>query len=104
MEFLFIEWLIKPVWMWLAFIGIVIVLLVLDLGVLHREQREIREVRIGGAAGLHRLQYPRCRPTRHRQVPPPASLGITFAILAAGIGWSLYKTRACSPGVRVHNP
>ncbi len=25
--------------------------------------------------------------------PPAASLGITFAILAAGVGWSLYKTR-----------
>ena len=27
------------------------------------------------------------------KIPPPVSLGITFAILAAGIGWSLYKTR-----------
>jgi tellurite resistance protein TerC len=44
MDFLFYEWLSKPVWMWLSFIGIVIVLLVLDLGVLHRKQREI-EVR-----------------------------------------------------------
>ncbi len=35
------DWLSKPVWMWLAFIGIVITLLVIDLGVLHREQREI---------------------------------------------------------------
>ncbi|MCU0985448.1 MAG: TerC family protein [Acetobacteraceae bacterium] len=34
----------QPGWMWLAFIGIVIALLVLDLGVLHRESREI-EVR-----------------------------------------------------------
>jgi tellurite resistance protein TerC len=34
----------QPGWMWLAFIGIVITLLVLDLGVLHRESREI-EVR-----------------------------------------------------------
>lgn len=41
MEFLLAEWLTKPVWMWLAFLAIVIVLLVLDLGVLHREQREI---------------------------------------------------------------
>lgn len=40
-DFLLTEWLTKPVWMWLAFIGIVITLLVLDLGVLHREQREI---------------------------------------------------------------
>ena len=31
----------KPVWMWLAFLSIVLLLLVLDLGVLHREHREI---------------------------------------------------------------
>jgi tellurite resistance protein TerC len=31
----------KPGWMWLAFITIVVVLLVFDLGVLHREHREI---------------------------------------------------------------
>ncbi|MFN9162399.1 MAG: TerC family protein [Alphaproteobacteria bacterium] len=30
-----------PAWMWLSFISIVILLLVLDLGVLHRKQREI---------------------------------------------------------------
>jgi tellurite resistance protein TerC len=41
MEFLFYEWLSKPIWMWLSFLGIVITLLVIDLGVLHREQREI---------------------------------------------------------------
>lgn len=41
MDFLFLEWLSKPVWMWLAFVGIVITLLALDLGVLHRKQREI---------------------------------------------------------------
>lgn len=31
----------KPVWMWLAFATLVVVLLALDLGVLHREEREI---------------------------------------------------------------
>lgn len=36
-----LDWLGKPVWMWLSFIGIVIVLLALDLGVLHRKEREI---------------------------------------------------------------
>jgi tellurite resistance protein TerC len=41
MEFLLLEFLGKPAWMWLAFIAIVIVLLALDLGVLHRKQREI---------------------------------------------------------------
>jgi tellurite resistance protein TerC len=38
---LFAEWLGKPAWMWLAFIGIVVVLLVFDLGVLNRKAREI---------------------------------------------------------------
>lgn len=31
----------KPLWMWAAFIGIVLVLLVLDLGIFHRKQKEI---------------------------------------------------------------
>jgi tellurite resistance protein TerC len=44
MEFMMLDWLGTPVWIWLAFMTIVIGLLVLDLGVLHREQREI-EVR-----------------------------------------------------------
>lgn len=30
-----------PIWMWLTFLGVVTTLLVLDLGVLHRSQREI---------------------------------------------------------------
>ncbi len=42
--FLFYDWLGKPAWMWLAFMAIVLTLLVLDLGVLHKDQREI-EVR-----------------------------------------------------------
>jgi len=41
MEFLEILWLGKPGWMWLTFIAIVLTLLVLDLGVFHREEREI---------------------------------------------------------------
>jgi len=41
MQFLFLDWLGKPLWMWLAFLGIVATLLTLDLGVLHRKQREI---------------------------------------------------------------
>jgi tellurite resistance protein TerC len=31
----------KPIWMWLAFVATVLLLLALDLGVLHRTQREI---------------------------------------------------------------
>lgn len=41
MEFLDIIWLGKPVWMWLGFMGVVALLLTLDLGVLHKDQREI---------------------------------------------------------------
>ena len=41
MEFLALLWLGKPVWMWLVFISIVLTLLVLDLGVFHKEDHEI---------------------------------------------------------------
>ena len=41
MEFLFDSFLGKPVWMWVAFIGIVLTILTLDLGVLHKDQKEI---------------------------------------------------------------
>lgn len=41
MEFLLVEWLGKPAWMWLGFLAIVGLLLALDLGLLHRSQREI---------------------------------------------------------------
>ena len=41
MEFLEIIWLGKPLWMWFAFLAIVVTLLALDLGVLHKTQREI---------------------------------------------------------------
>ncbi len=41
LSFLALEWLGKPAWMWLAFMGVVVALLALDLGVLHRDQHEI---------------------------------------------------------------
>lgn len=41
MQILDLLWLGTPLWMWLTFLGTVAVLLALDLGVLHREQREI---------------------------------------------------------------
>ena len=41
MDFLFTVLLDKPLWMWLTFIGLVSALLVLDLGVFHRESRAI---------------------------------------------------------------
>ena len=42
--FFFVEWMGTPAWMWLSFLGIVMALLAFDLGVLHRDNREI-EVR-----------------------------------------------------------
>jgi tellurite resistance protein TerC len=41
MEFLFFLFLGKPLWMWLAFLGIVIALMVFDLGVLHKDDHEL---------------------------------------------------------------
>lgn len=39
--FLFIDFLGKPIWIWLAFLAIVAGLLTFDLGVLHKQNREI---------------------------------------------------------------
>lgn len=41
MEFLFADWLGTPAWFWLAFLGLVVVLTAFDLGVLHKEDREM---------------------------------------------------------------
>jgi tellurite resistance protein TerC len=41
MEFLTTIWLGTPVWFWLAFLGIVVALTVFDLGILHKEDREM---------------------------------------------------------------
>ena len=41
MEFLFTDWLGTPVWFWGAFLAIVIVLTAFDLGVLHKEDKEL---------------------------------------------------------------
>jgi tellurite resistance protein TerC len=41
MDLLLTDFLGKPAWIWLAFVALVIALLVLDLGVLHRREREI---------------------------------------------------------------
>ena len=41
MDFLYTLWLGTPLWMWLGFMGIVVALLALDLGVLHKENTEI---------------------------------------------------------------
>ncbi|MCB2047617.1 MAG: TerC family protein [Novosphingobium sp.] len=41
MEFLVAEWLGTPAWFWLAFIAVVLALTVFDLGVLHKEDKEM---------------------------------------------------------------
>ncbi|KPH04537.1 TerC family protein (plasmid) [Rhizobium acidisoli] len=40
-SFLFVEWLGKPLWMWAGFLGLVIAILSFDLGILHKENKEI---------------------------------------------------------------
>ena len=41
MEFLFYDWLGTPVWFWLAFLGLVVALTAFDLGILHKEDKEM---------------------------------------------------------------
>lgn len=41
MEFLIMDWLGTPVWFWLSFLGLVVTLTAFDLGVLHKEDREM---------------------------------------------------------------
>lgn len=53
LAFPFALWLGKPLWMWLTFVAIVLILLVLDLGVLHRKTREIGVRESLGMSGLY---------------------------------------------------
>lgn len=41
MDVFMMDWLGTPAWFWLAFIGLVILLTAFDLGILHREDREL---------------------------------------------------------------
>jgi tellurite resistance protein TerC len=41
MEFLFLLFLGKPLWMWLVFLGLVIALMAFDLGVMHKDNHEL---------------------------------------------------------------
>ena len=41
MEFFTADWLGTPVWFWLAFLGLVVALTAFDLGVLHKDDREM---------------------------------------------------------------
>jgi tellurite resistance protein TerC len=39
--FLFAEWLDKPIWMWIGFMSIVVALLAFDLGIWHKDDKEM---------------------------------------------------------------
>ncbi len=41
MDFLFTDWLGTPVWFWMAFLGLVVALTAFDLGILHKEDKEM---------------------------------------------------------------
>src|SRR4028119_2165234 len=41
MESLFTDWLGTPAWFWLAFLGLVVALTAFDLGILHKEDKEM---------------------------------------------------------------
>jgi len=41
MEFLMMDWLGTPVWFWLSFLSIVVALTAFDLGILHKEDKEM---------------------------------------------------------------
>jgi tellurite resistance protein TerC len=41
MDLLIMDWLGTPVWLWLSFIGLVVILTAFDLGILHKEDREM---------------------------------------------------------------
>lgn len=41
LEFIMADWLGTPVWFWLAFLGLVVALTAFDLGILHKEDKEM---------------------------------------------------------------
>ena len=53
MELLQSLWLGMPVWIWLAFLGAVLAILAFDLGVMHRDSREIGVTESLGMSGLY---------------------------------------------------
>lgn len=71
MEFITQDILTKQVWMWAAFLVIVVVLLIF----------------IGSKIFVADLMG-------WRKFPAAVSLGVTFAILAGEIFWSLWRTRS----------
>ncbi len=50
LDFLFVEWLGKPLWMWLGFHVLIAALLAFDLGLLHRDKEH--EIGVRESLGL----------------------------------------------------
>jgi len=69
MEWLFLEWIGKPIWMWTAFLAVVALLLTFDLGVLNKKDKEL------GIAESLRL----------------SAFYIGFAIIYGGAIWWAYE-------------
>ena len=81
MDFLATIWLGTPVWIWLAFVAVVILLLVFDLGVLHREAQEV-----GVKESLWMSAF-------YIGLPAEISLTVTAMLLAGGVVYPIWKTR-----------
>jgi tellurite resistance protein TerC len=80
MEFLLAEWVGKPVWMWMGFLAIVFALLAFDLGVLHKDDKEM-----GIAESLWLSAF-----------------YISFAILYGGVIWWAYEADMITTSDGVH--
>jgi len=78
----------KAAWLWLVFVGIVVLLLAFDLGILHRDDHEI------GVRESRRLHQHLDAVWRLGVVVTPfISLDVIFVLLAGGVAVSLCKTR-----------
>ena len=102
-------------WLWLVFMAIVIGLLVLDLGVLHRQDREMGLVRAGRAVGagvLHRVPGRAVavdgQRVRHgndlrllRHPPPLPAPGIVLGHSGCGVPARDHDRRGCDTGAEL---
>ena len=105
-EFLLHSFLGTPVWFWLAFVSLVAALTAFDLGLLHKEDRVMG---IGESLKLSAFYISIALAAvlvfigskifvsdfllDEGKFPPVVSLAVTFGLIAAGIAWSLWKTR-----------
>lgn len=87
MEFLTQDLLTKPVWIWVVFLALA--------AIIHRfaylnQALAILLIFIGSKIFVADLMG-------WEKFPASISLGVTFTILAAGIVWSLWRTRSIQP-------